>query len=125
MAAVVTTAGSLTCADGGKPTLTSGAKLTVKEKPVLLYPDVPTFNGDGPPKPGWTGCTFQLNGVSKPCQTAVPLPTVPPGKGKSGKLTAGSAPVLLADLMAGTDNPPPPPAQSVTVAAGQAKLTAS
>ncbi|MFL6139703.1 MAG: hypothetical protein ACJ74O_18170 [Frankiaceae bacterium] len=113
MAGVVTTAGSLTCAHQGKPALTSAAKLTVARKPVVLYSAVPTF------KP-WTPCNFQVSGSPKPCTAAAPI-----AKGSATKLTAGMQPVLLDDLQAGTDNPPPPPAPSVTVVAGQAKLTAS
>jgi hypothetical protein len=114
MAGVVTTAGSLTCADSGKPTLTSSAKLTVSGKPAVLYQAVPSFTP-------WTGCTFTTpNGTKKPCMAATPI-----AQGQAAKLTAGSQPVLLDNLQAGTDNPPPPPAASVKVAAGQAKLTAT
>jgi hypothetical protein len=113
MAGVVTTAGSLTCADHGSPTLTSAAKLTVAGKPVVLYSAVPTFTP-------WTGCTFQASGSPKPCTAAAPI-----ANGAAAKLTAGSQPVLLDNLQAGTDNPPPPPTPSVTVVAGQTKLTAS
>jgi hypothetical protein len=113
MAAVVTTAGSLTCADQGTPTLTSSAKLTVGGRPVVVYGDVPTFTP-------WTGCKFQVSGSPKPCTVATPF-----ANGAAAKLTAGSRPVLLDNLQAATDNPPPPPTASVTVVAGQSKLTAS
>jgi hypothetical protein len=113
MPKVVTTAGSLTCNDNGKPALTSTAKLTVAKKPVVLYSAVPTF------KP-WTGCAFQVNGSPKPCTTAAPI-----AQGQATKLTVGKQPVLVDNLLAGTDNPPPPPTPSVSVSAGQAKLTAS
>lgn len=113
MPTVVTTAGSLTCADHGSPTLTSSAKLTVSGSPAVLYAGVPAFTP-------WTGCTFQVSGSRRPCTAAAPI-----SNGQAAKLTAGSQPVLLSDLKAGTDNPPPPPAPSVTVVAGQSKLTAS
>lgn len=113
MAGVVTTAGSLTCSHAGAPTLSSPAKLTVAQKAVVHYADVPGFTP-------WSGCTFQVSGGNKPCTAAAPI-----AQGQSAKLTAGSQPVLLDNLQAGTDNPPPPPAPSVTVVAGQSKLTAS
>ena len=111
MVTVVTRAGSLTCGHAGSPSLTSPAKLTVSREPVLLYADVPSFTP-------LSGCTFSTSSGNKPC-TAI----APSAGGLSSKLTAGSRGVLLQDLQAGTDNPPPPP--SVTVLAGQSKLTAS
>jgi len=113
VAAVVTTAGSLTCAHAGKPSLHSAAKLTVSQQKVLLYADVPTMGA-------MPDCTFSTASGPKPCTTIAPI-----AQGSSSKLTAGHQPVLLQDLKAGTDNPPPPPAPSVTVVAGQPKLTAS
>jgi hypothetical protein len=113
MAGVVTTAGSLTCSHSGKPTLSSSTKLTVAGQPAVLYSAVPSFTP-------WAGCTFQVSGSNKPCTAAAPI-----AQGQALKLTAGSQPVLLDDLQAGTDNPPPPPTPSVTVVAGQGKLTAS
>lgn len=108
MAGVVTVAGQLSCADNGKPTLTSSAKLTVSGQAVLLYSTVPQLTP-------WSGCTFTAGNSPKPCTVANPV-----SQGQAGKLTAGSQPVLLDNLTAQTDN-----LSSVTVTAGQQKLTAS
>ncbi len=108
MAGVVTVAGQISCADQGNPTLTSGAKLTVSGKGVLLYSAVPQLTP-------WTGCSFTTpSGAPKPCTKATPV-----AQGQAGKLTAGSQPVLLDNLTAQTDN-----GSSVTVTAGQQTLTA-
>lgn len=120
MASVVTTNGSLTCSHpaltpppaNGSAVLTSSAKLTVAQAEVLVYGDVATY--------AWNPCQFQVSGAAKPCTKAVPI-----AQGTASKLTVGQQPVLLDDLQAGTDNPPPPPAPSVTVQAGQGKLSAS
>jgi len=111
MAAPITTAGSFTCADSGSPVLSSTAKLTVSEKPVLLFSAAATL---GP----YVGCTFTVQGVVSPCTTT----TVVSG-GKASKLTAGGSAVLLDSLeaQAGT----PAPATAATVEAGQSKLTAA
>ena len=111
MAAVVTMAGSLTCAHTGKPTLSSTAKLTAGGNKVILFSDLTTF------KP-YTGCTYMKGQVNTPCAST----SVDSG-GQAGKLTAGGKPVLLDDLMAHTDNGPTP--GSVTVSGGQSKLTAA
>lgn len=114
MADVVTIAGSMTCSHQGSLSLTSAAKLRVDGKPVVVYADVPSFTP-------FTGCTFpSTSSGAPPCSNAVPI-----SQGHALKLTAGVKPVLLDNLRAGTNNPPPPPAASVTVVAGQAKLTAS
>lgn len=114
MAGIVTTNGSLTCAHGGKPALSGATKLTVGQKPVVLYSAVPGFTP-------YSNCNFTTPaGTKKPCTTAVPI-----ALGRSAKLTVGLQPVLLDNLQAGTDNPPPPPTPSIMVQAGQTTLTAS
>lgn len=108
----VTTAGSLTCSHGGAPTLTSSAKLTVGTKPVILYADVTTFTP-------YTGCQFKdQSGNVQQCTTT----SVVKG-GEAAKLTSGGNAVLLDDLTATGGTPAPP--TSITVKAGQAKLTAA
>lgn len=108
MATIVTMAGSIKCASGGTATLMSSAKLTVDGQAALLFSDVASF---APP----VGCAFTTpSGATKPCTTLAA------SNGQSVKLTAGSQPVLLSTASITTDNPDP-----VTVAAGQAKVTAS
>jgi hypothetical protein len=119
MAAPVTVAGSVTCGhpaskpppDHGSAALSSTAKLTVDRKPVLLFSEVA---GLGP----YVGCSFQAGTVLGPCTVTTPV-----SGGSSAKLTVANAPVLLDDLVATSQNPPPP--ATVTVSAGQTKLTAS
>lgn len=111
MAAPVTTAGSFTCAHGGTRTPTSTTKLTVRGQPVLL------FSAAAQAAP-YVGCAFVVGGANKPCQTTT---ATAPNPGAATALTVGGAPVLLDGLVATTENPP----QTVTVAAGQTKLTAS
>ncbi|HEX3931756.1 MAG TPA: hypothetical protein VHW64_13705 [Nocardioides sp.] len=120
MASVVTMNGSLTCGHpalapppaNGSAILTSTAKLTVNQAAVLVYGDVATYS--------WKPCAFQVSGATKSCTKAAPI-----AQGTAAKLTVGQQPVLLDNLQAGTDNPPPPPAPSVTVQAGQGRLSAS
>jgi hypothetical protein len=111
MADVVTVAGSLSCPDLGRASLTSSAKLTVSSQAVVLYAGLTA----GPPLP-FAGCTFQVSGASNPCLGVNPTPT-----GQAATLTAGGQAVLLADLVAKTANNQLP----ITVSAGQAKLTAA
>lgn len=120
MAFPVTIAGTFTCSHQGVRPLTSvEAKLTVKGKAVLLFSEAAATVL-------YAGCAFPPGGPPKPCQTtSAPGPN--PGAAKS--LTVGGAPVLLDALHATTENPPsappPDPTKTVTVAAGQDKLTAS
>jgi hypothetical protein len=112
MANAVTTAGSLTCANNGKPTLTSTAKLTVSGKPVIPFSSLSSFTP-------YTGCTYNDgSGVTGPCTTT----TVTTG-GQASKLTVGGQAALLDNLSATAGTPPPP--APISVAAGQSKLTAS
>lgn len=119
MAAPVTTAGSLTCAHGGLRPLGSQARLTVEREPVLLFSSLDDSLT-------YVGCVFGSPPGSKPCQVT----TAPrPNPGASSLLTVGGAPVLLDALGATTENPPatppPDPTKTVSVDAGQHKLTAS
>jgi hypothetical protein len=107
----VTTKGSFTCANGGSPTLSSQAKLTVAGKPVMPYSAV---SGLGT----YTGCNYSVGTVSGPCTTT----TVVSG-GKAAKLTVAAEAALLDSIKANAGNPPP--SAPVTVKAGQTKLTAS
>ncbi len=112
MAAVVTTDGSLTCANNGQPTLSSSAKLTVSGKPVIPFSSVTSFTP-------YTNCSYNDgSGVKGPCTTT----TVASG-GQAVKLKVGGQAALLADLGATAGTPPPP--APITVDAGQSKLTAS
>jgi len=108
MAGVVITSGVLKCSDSGQATMTSSAKLTVSSTAVVLATDLSTF------KP-YTGCQFKTpNGTPKVCAS-----TTTTSGGTAQKLTVGGKPVLLDDLKAQTDN-----LSSVTLTAGQSKLTA-
>ena len=111
MAYPVTTGGSFTCANKGSPTLSSQAKLTIEGNPALPFSAASAL---GP----YTGCTYNVSGVTGPCTTT----TVVSG-GSATKLTVGAAPALLDSIQATAGTPPPPAA--VTVNAGQTKLTAS
>jgi hypothetical protein len=122
MAFPVTTAGTFTCAHQGVRVLTSAEpKLTVDGKAVLFF----TEAAPAPPVT-YLGCTFPQGAPPTPCRTT----SAPePNQGAAKRLTVGGAPVLLDALRATTENPPfappPDPAKTVTVAAGQEKLTAS
>ena len=108
----VTESGSLTCSHAGVRALTGAgvAKLTVGGAKVVLL-------SAGPGPGTYVGCLFKPDG-SAPCTTT----TLVPGE-TTARLTVGSKPVLLdsASLQAGT----PAPATSVTISAGQTKLTTS
>jgi hypothetical protein len=122
MAFPVTIAGEFTCSHSGVRTpATTEAKLTVGKKAVLLFADAAATAAP------YAGCSFPQGGPPKPCQTT--SPAAAPNPGLAGKLTVDSAPVLLDSLRATTENPPftppPDPAKTVAVAAGQDKLTAS
>jgi hypothetical protein len=110
MADVVTTGGSLECGHKGKPRLASTAKLVAGGAKVIPFTSLSSFSP-------YTGCTFTSNSVQGPCTVTTVV-----AKGQASKLTVGSQPVLLADLSATAGSPPPP--STVTVTAGQSKLTA-
>ena len=111
MANPVTVNGSLTCANGGKPTLSSSAKLTVSNNAVIPFSSLLSFTP-------YTGCNYSSGNTVGPCtQTTVVSP------GSAQKLTVGGAPALLDNLTANAGSPPPP--APITVDAGQQKLTAS
>ncbi|MGW5714788.1 hypothetical protein ACWEVP_01375 [Amycolatopsis sp. NPDC003865] len=121
MAFPVTIAGEFTCSHAGVRTpATTEAKLTVGKQAVLLFSDAAT-------PAAYVGCSFPQGGPPKPCQTT--SPAAAPNPGSARKLTVDGHPVLLDALHAATENPPstppPDPANTVTVAAGQDKLTAS
>jgi hypothetical protein len=109
MAGVVTVGGSVSCSHSGTAPITSTAKLTVSGQAALLYPNLASFVP-------FTACSYvNAGGTAQPCATLTP------SGGQASKLTAGSQPVVLASLSATTENPP----ATVTVQAGQSKLTAS
>jgi hypothetical protein len=120
MAFPVTTAGTFTCAHQGvRPPVTTEPKLTVGRRAVLLFSDAAA-------PAVYAGCVFPQGAPPVPCKTT----SAPePNGGLARRLTVGGAPVLLDALDATTENapftPPPDPAKTVTVDAGQAKLTAS
>jgi len=121
MAFPVTIAGTFTCAHQGIRTPATGeAKLTVGTQAVLLFADAAA-------PATYVGCTFPPGAPPTPCKTT--SPAAAPNPGSAGKLTVDGHPVLLDALHAATENPPftppPDPANTVTVAAGQDKLTAS
>lgn len=107
MTDVVVSGGSLSCTHQGKVTLTTSCRLTVSGKAVVLFSVVSA-------PAAYARCTFQTGGSPKPCAKT----TVASG-GSATRLTVDCAPVLLTDLVAQTDN-----AGSVTVNAGQSRLTA-
>ncbi|MFC0430577.1 hypothetical protein [Kutzneria buriramensis] len=119
MPSPVTIAGSVTCGhpaskpppDHGKAALSSTAKLTVDGKPVLPFTAAALL---GP----YVGCSFQAGTVVGPCTVTTPV-----SGGSSTKVTVANTPVLLDSLVATSQTPPPP--ATVTVSAGQTKLTAS
>jgi hypothetical protein len=114
MAAVVTTAGSLTCANQGQPALSSPARLTVDGKPVLLFSAVSGLSL-------YAGCTFPLGNMIDPCDET----SVVAG-GKAAVLTVGGEPVLIDSVQATSGTKKRQGAFTpVTVAAGQNKLTVS
>ncbi|WP_033262866.1 hypothetical protein [Amycolatopsis vancoresmycina] len=120
MAFPVTISGTFTCAHQGvRPAPAGDAKLTVGRKPVLLFSQAAATAT-------YLGCVFPQGAPPTPCKTtSAPAPN----PGAARLLTAGGAPVLLDALRATTENapftPPPDPAKTVTVDAGQDKLTAS
>ena len=114
--AAVTEAGSFTCTHNGERALTKlgSGTLTVAGKPVLLT--------DAAATGAYTGCTFtDASNVAHQCDTTVISITR-----TTPKLTVGATPVLLGDdpVKSFDALPGPTPPLAVTVAAGQAKLTA-
>lgn len=120
MAFPVTISGRFTCAHQGvRPAPPSDAKLTVGRKPVLLFSQAAA-------PATYLGCVFPPGSPPTPCKTT----SAPePNPGAARLLTVGGAPVLLDALHATTENPPttppPDPAKTVTVDAGQTQLSAS
>ena len=116
---VVSEAGSFTCKDSGKRSLSGlstppAIRLTVSGKPVVTVTEA---GGSGT----YTGCTAtDTNGVNQPCaSTTVSTPG-------SAKLTAGGKPVLLSnDTVMTVNEKAPTGSGSATVDAGQTKLTAT
>jgi hypothetical protein len=109
MADVVTTAGSVSCAHGGKAVLSSEAKLTVAGQPALVAaqtwkipPGQCTQTGTTPPQ--------------TPCTTVSLL------SGAAQKLTAGGKAVVLASSVLQTNGLP---VNTATVVAGQARVRAT
>jgi hypothetical protein len=111
MAYPVTTGGSFICTNGGSATLASQAKLTVTGDPVMLFSAASSL---GP----HTGCKYNDRSVTGPCTKT----TVGSG-GSAAKLTVSVTPALLDSIQATAGTPPPP--VTVTVKAGQTKLTTS
>jgi len=112
MAAPVTTAGAVKCQHGGAVELSSQAGLTVDGKAVVLFSLLAL------PASVYAGCT-----LTQPCVATAPLPPPTPAtpNGNSTKLTVGGEAVLLDSLTANST----PAGTSVSVTAGQNKLTAS
>jgi hypothetical protein len=112
MAALVTTVGAVTCQHGGSVQLSSQAGLTVDGKPVVLFSLLAL------PASVYAKCT-----LSQPCVATTPQPPPTPAtpNGNSTKLTVGGEAVLLDSLVAISA----PVGTSVSVMAGQSKLTAS
>lgn len=117
---VVSEAGSFTCKDSGKRSLSglsgdpSKIRLTVSGTPVVTVDET---GGSGT----YTGCTAQdSNGVVQQCaSTSVSTPG-------SAKLTAGGSSVLLkGDTVMTVNEKAPNGSGSATVDAGQTKLTAT
>src|SRR6266516_1535299 len=111
MAYPVTTSGSFTCANGGSPSLTSQARLTVAGQPVLPFSAVGELGT-------YTKCNYNVSNIVGPCTK-----TVATSGGPATKLTVAGKPVLLQTIIAPAGNPPPQ--LPVTVAAGQTRLTAA
>jgi hypothetical protein len=114
----VVEAGSFTCKDNGKRSLSGvagdGIKLTVSGSKVVTV----TAAGSAGT---YTGCTAQdSNGVVQPCaSTTVSTPG-------SAKLTAGGKPVLLSsDTVMTVNEKAPTGSGKATVDAGQTKLTST
>lgn len=110
----VTEAGSFTCAHTAERALTKlgDGKLTVESKPVIRV----DADGTG----AYTGCTF-----TDPANTTHQCDTTVISVTRTAKLTVGSTAVLLTgDQVQSLDAAPPSPPLTVTVAPGQAKLTA-
>ncbi|MEV4050140.1 hypothetical protein AB0J55_03040 [Amycolatopsis sp. NPDC049688] len=121
MAFPVTSSGTFTCAHHGvRPAPAGDARLTVRGQPVLLFSQAAATAP-------YVNCGFPPGGPPSPCRTTTPAPA--PNPGVARRLTVGTAAVLLDTLHATTENPPseqpPDPTKTVTVDAGQDKLTAS
>jgi hypothetical protein len=108
MAKVITTATSITCPDKGTVSKSSDAKLLVAGNPVLLQSQVPTWTV--------TGCTQTGSGQVQCLDVAAVT------AGPAAKLTVGGSKVLLDSLEATTKGVPK---NTLTTAAGEAKLQAS
>lgn len=113
MAYVLTVSSTVKCAHGGSVGLSSGAKLSVGGKKVVLADDVPGTSISACPTPDDT------NAPSTKCRT------VAAASGASTKLKVGGKPVALDSLSGTTDGTPPATGASISVAdAGHAKLKA-
>lgn len=109
MPLVLTMAASISCAHGGKATLSSGAKLKVQNNPVLREADTP----------GWT---IALCGQTNADKGQKPCTKVLSAKESSSKLKVGGSPVLLQSFAGKTDGVPENSAGASS--AGQTKLSA-
>jgi len=114
----VVEAGSLTCKDNGKRSLTgvagTGIKLTVAGSKVVT---VTAAGSSGT----YTGCTAQdTNGVVQACASTTVATT------GSAKLTVGGDAILLtSDTVMTVNEKAPAGSGKATVDAGQSKLTAT
>lgn len=114
----VVEAGSLTCKDNGKRSLSgvagTGIKLTVSGSKVVTV-EAAASTGT------YTGCTAQdTNGVVQPCASTTVSST------GSATLTVGGKPVLLSsDTVMTVNEKAPTGSGKATVDAGQSKLTAT
>jgi hypothetical protein len=108
MAKVITTATSISCPSAGTVSKSSDAKLLVAGNPVLLQSQVSTWKVEG--------CTQTKSGEVQ-CLTVAAVTA-----GPAAKLTVGGSKVLLDSLKATTQGSP---LNTLTTAAGEAKLQAS
>jgi len=115
MAAVLTTASTLTCGHGGQVSLKSSQhKLTVDGKPVLLQSDLPGSSISNCATP------MSQSNATSPCLNVVSVLG-----GASTTLKVGGTALLLAGAQGLTDGTDPKPGTWSVQTAGQTKLTAS
>lgn len=115
MTAILTTGSSLTCAHGGRISLSSHqSKLSVAGHPVLVQTDLVGASISGCPTPVASSPT------TKPCLTVVAVLA-----GPTPKLTVDGTPVLLANARGLTDGVDPAPGTWSVQSAAQTKATVS
>jgi uncharacterized Zn-binding protein involved in type VI secretion len=106
MTAVLTTASTIKCLHGGSVSLSSGAKLKVDGKPVLIQSAVSNWS--------FSACAPKTNAGEVACtQVSAIAPT-------ASKLKANGSPVILEGTAASNGTPP-----TLTETANDSKLSAS